>query len=644
MTYISSLSSSDTSSEYELEQVESASSSSDNSLIRGGPAIESCFSGELLNDASMKDLALRVYTADPAVLSSSQLNELRRIEAAVREAGILSCTEHPNFYIRDAHDGSVITQAHKSMLFLHSPYFAKRMAQEPFLGSELIVERQDLSNAAFKRVIEYLYLSDEEREEFLSDATTRTLNQVLDLATEWELDRLCELLERGLTRVNVIGDSNALLINGEGEASARRSLEEVYGRLEAADIQMNQASRQPNLKQRLLRIAGIILAIIFGGIVMPWSKVQSTRNGASEVTDGLQSFSADFAVALYWFLVIDGVFAHVMKDIFYIDKPYTTIMENQLVGDSEAIRRQVMGDDALLEKRCCSRYRVIDWGHKSLALTLGGLSLIPAFYKTFVNNDELSGWFHYMSSGVVTALKGPEMVLNYFLLLGHVRRRYFGRKDVPVPYEGKLEELKQSANDLLVPKEMTQESRCRRVWKKVRPYLAGTLFIPHFTVSLLYNWFAFSAISPTWGAVPLTGVSVMSDIYLKFFFPQGKITEPYLQDLQQPRSLRYLRNVVVASSLGAFPGAINDVNKTVAKITNSAGLIVAFKVLNSFYSMLLDYGVFWTTTRYYRQEAVAVCKRGERERHRTYHTLKKAEREIEESRQRLYQEVSLQEV
>ncbi|MFQ5729074.1 MAG: BTB/POZ domain-containing protein [Waddliaceae bacterium] len=134
-------------------------------------------------------------------VSPDELNpEIKKVETVLRNRGVLDGTSDHNITLNHC------VRAHKSILALESPYFRGMTQFVEFQNSEARIEIPDgdISPEAYQRVVEYMYLSDERREMFVSTLDGQLLLEIAQLACYWEINELQERCDEELC--NILGE------------------------------------------------------------------------------------------------------------------------------------------------------------------------------------------------------------------------------------------------------------------------------------------------------------------------------------------------------------------------------------------------------------------------------------------------------
>jgi hypothetical protein len=114
---------------------------------------------------------------------------IKKIETILRNKGIFNPKYNSDVFLQvDGKKGSI--GAHKTILALESPYFRGIQGLSDSQMSEIMMEKIEISPQAFQSVVDYLYLSDQKRIEFLSNADKMLLFSMAKLADVWQLDEL----------------------------------------------------------------------------------------------------------------------------------------------------------------------------------------------------------------------------------------------------------------------------------------------------------------------------------------------------------------------------------------------------------------------------------------------------------------------
>src|SRR3990170_7325899 len=147
-------------------------------------------------------LAARLlYKVDPKDLENP---EIKKVEITLRNHGMLNYTCEPTISFMEK--GSAFVTAHKSILALESPHFHKMEGFKEFRDDKIVIEEKGISPEVHKLVVEYLYLSDEKRKEFVSTVNKTLLSEIAQLSDIWELDELKQRCDDELCNSLGVGD------------------------------------------------------------------------------------------------------------------------------------------------------------------------------------------------------------------------------------------------------------------------------------------------------------------------------------------------------------------------------------------------------------------------------------------------------
>ncbi|MCP5506686.1 MAG: BTB/POZ domain-containing protein [Chlamydiales bacterium] len=112
---------------------------------------------------------------------------VKNVEAVLRNKGLLNRDTGTDFSLNIGDKFSLL--AHSSILALESPYFKGMKGFEEFQTGTLAVE-EAFAPEVLKHVVDYLYLSDEKREEFITTVDKALLPSIAALADLWEVEEL----------------------------------------------------------------------------------------------------------------------------------------------------------------------------------------------------------------------------------------------------------------------------------------------------------------------------------------------------------------------------------------------------------------------------------------------------------------------
>nr|NGX43010.1 hypothetical protein [Chlamydiota bacterium] len=124
--------------------------------------------------------------------------EVKKVETTLRNRGMLDRTCEPNILLKV--EGGAPVEAHKSILALESLFFEgitrfKESQDSKIKNSEIEMKEVGFAPEAYQRVVEYLYLSDERRRNFVSTVNKELLLQIAQLSSYWGVDELKKLCD-----------------------------------------------------------------------------------------------------------------------------------------------------------------------------------------------------------------------------------------------------------------------------------------------------------------------------------------------------------------------------------------------------------------------------------------------------------------
>lgn len=589
----------------------SGSSDEERPLLSEVEAASSSIHGESFTSSSTTSF----YQVNPTRLDSVQLETVRRTEAALRNRGLLRPQQQANLRFVRASDGCELALAHRVTLFLHSPYLRRGLESAGDDLEAFIVDESEVSSEAYQKVINYLYLPDSERSAYLERELSAFVDDVRQLAVEWELDELADLLDGVATQ---------------------RGLVRAYQRLEEGGIVIPESEHGPTFRQRIGGAMGSGLAVLIGAW-LSYGHYHSTYSGAEEATEGIHDTS--LATTLLWLLVVGGMLLHFIKNVYYQDKFVSDLFDKQLTGAPESLLGSSIG--SALDSQTCTSRRVADVAHRVGAVGLGALGAVPDFYKFFVTNSALDGWFHYFVAGSTTALGVPDKILNYHLMLRQLREALSNPRELPEHLQRALGTLREALAELVAQEKHTG-GRWVSMLKKAKHWTSILVLFPtHMIIKVLYAYLAYTAISPVPVAVLLTILNVTSDLYFKLFFPIGKIKEPHLLSMKKRRVVRWTRNSAIAVlPFLSWTSSLTNVDKTVGVILNRLSVadpnkvLIPLKVLDSLYEVSFHYGCLPPMTRRGVQQAAVLANPETREKDYLYRTLRRSIRYVEETKHR----------
>lgn len=142
------------------------------------------------NESLAARLLIRLNTSD-------LMNpEVKKVETVLRNRGMLDHSFEADIILKDEVGSpqqkvKSLIVAHKAILALESPYF-RAMNEYDFQQNKFVIKNKDLeiSPEAYQLVVDYLYLSDEQRETFLSTVDKSLLTHIAKLADYWQIDEL----------------------------------------------------------------------------------------------------------------------------------------------------------------------------------------------------------------------------------------------------------------------------------------------------------------------------------------------------------------------------------------------------------------------------------------------------------------------
>ncbi|NGX42412.1 MAG: hypothetical protein K940chlam7_00692 [Chlamydiae bacterium] len=128
-------------------------------------------------------LAARLlYQVNPNDLEDS---EVKKVETTLRNRGMLNRTCESTISL-DVEGGASV-EAHKSILALESSHFKAMTRFKEFEDGNIKMEGMGLAPEAYQRIVDYLYLSDEKRKDFVSIVNKTLLLQMAQLSSYWAL-------------------------------------------------------------------------------------------------------------------------------------------------------------------------------------------------------------------------------------------------------------------------------------------------------------------------------------------------------------------------------------------------------------------------------------------------------------------------
>ncbi|MCP5506687.1 MAG: BTB/POZ domain-containing protein [Chlamydiales bacterium] len=120
---------------------------------------------------------------------------VKNVEAVLRNKGLLNRDTGTDFSLKIGDELPLL--AHWSILALESPYFRVMKGFKEFQTGTLAVE-ETFAPEVLKHVVDYLYLSNEKREEFITTVDKALLPSIAALADLWEVEKLREACDEVL--------------------------------------------------------------------------------------------------------------------------------------------------------------------------------------------------------------------------------------------------------------------------------------------------------------------------------------------------------------------------------------------------------------------------------------------------------------
>ena len=143
-------------------------------------------------------LANLICKIDPKDLSCCTVKEsVKKVETALRNRSLLHF-EDCNIALQCINDGETIVNAHKSILCLESPHFYQLRSGKDLTQPVINLDTNSIAKEVYQMVVQYLYLSDDQRNSFVSSVDKSLLPEILKLAAYWQLDELSQKCEEEL--------------------------------------------------------------------------------------------------------------------------------------------------------------------------------------------------------------------------------------------------------------------------------------------------------------------------------------------------------------------------------------------------------------------------------------------------------------
>ncbi len=154
----------------------------------------------IISEKSNSLAARLLYMVNPKDLADQNVIErVKRVETVLRNHKMLDFGRDPNISLKNLADNRNLVSAHKSILCLESLYFKRMRPYKEFNQAVMYVDTTFISGEVYQKVVEYLYMSDEDRKNFISTVDKRLLTEILQLAFHWELDELRQMCDDELS-------------------------------------------------------------------------------------------------------------------------------------------------------------------------------------------------------------------------------------------------------------------------------------------------------------------------------------------------------------------------------------------------------------------------------------------------------------
>ena len=122
--------------------------------------------------------------------------EVKKVETALRNRGLLNREKDADFSLKVEED---TFKAHKAILSIEVPYFRTLRGYKGNQGTiegfkelrahEFVIKEMGISPQAYQRLLDYLYLSDDARKEFLAKVKSQLVHMA-KLADFWGIEEL----------------------------------------------------------------------------------------------------------------------------------------------------------------------------------------------------------------------------------------------------------------------------------------------------------------------------------------------------------------------------------------------------------------------------------------------------------------------
>jgi len=150
----------------------------------------------IISEKSNSLAARLLYMVNPNDLDDQNVIErVKRLETVLRNHKMLDFGSDPNISLKNLADNRNLVSAHKSILFFESDYFRGMSPFKEFKQGKINQDTTYISDEVYQKVVEFIYLPDKERKNFILTVDKRLLTQILQLAFHWKLDELRQMCD-----------------------------------------------------------------------------------------------------------------------------------------------------------------------------------------------------------------------------------------------------------------------------------------------------------------------------------------------------------------------------------------------------------------------------------------------------------------